>query len=228
MNKFKTFYDKMTTWLKKYLGLALMCIGIIWSIFMLGWVIYDYAKEKEIREHDFSIMQGSAELNYYTYKNHLIAEVNTYINSVAPASLLNGYSVVECCEKYDMDIRFVLAQGHLESKFGTCGVAKKTNSVFNVGAYDGVGYEKINGKYKYRHPDFSIEPYIRLLYQDYIADNATELDLMHKFVSKNGKRYSSNKDYENILFGIFERIDKETKINELQGLMRKYKIISGH
>jgi len=106
-------------------------------------------------------------------------------------------------------------------------MAAKTNSVFNVGAFDGDTYEQIQGRYKYKHPDYSIEPYIRLLYKDYIGGKRTELDLLAKYVNKNGKRYASGPDYENKLLALFKKIDETTNINYLQGEMRRYKIICG-
>ena len=55
----------------------------------------------------------------------------------------------------------------------------------------------------------------------------TELDLMAKYINKNGQRYSSNANYENDLLNLYKSIDKLTRITELQGEMRRYKIISG-
>ena len=69
---------------------------------------------------------------------------------------------------------------------------------------------------------------MQLLYKDYITATKTELDLMAKYVNKNGKRYSSNVNYENDLLNLYKRIDKATRITELQGEMRRYKIISGN
>lgn len=68
---------------------------------------------------------------------------------------------------------------------------------------------------------------MKLLYQDYISGSKTELDLMGKYVNKNGQRYSSNKSYEKDLFKLYQHIDSVTNITELQGEMRRYKIISG-
>ena len=87
--------------------------------------------------------------------------------------------------------------------------------------------EEINGKFKYKHPDYSIEPYMQLLYKDYISGNKTELDLMAKYVNKQGQRYSSNMGYERDMLALYSKIDKTTNISVLQGEMRRYKIISG-
>lgn len=185
-------------------------------------------EEKSLKDYPFEVMKHEAVLSYNQYKSELVKEVKVYIDSVAPTSNLTGYAIVDYSEKYDLDIKFVLAQAQIESHFGTTGMALKTNSVFNVGAYDSASYDNINGKFKYKHPDYSIEPYMQLLYKDYITGTKTELDLMAKYVNKNGKRYSSNANYENDLFNLYKSIDKTTRITELQGEMRRYKIISGN
>lgn len=215
---------------KKYKSFLVKCAILLVTIFAAFGIIkiVDYYLEKfKLSYYPFEIMRHEAQLSYNEYKSELVKEVKNYIDSVAPTSSLNAYALVEACEKYDLDIKFVLAQGQIESHFGTTGMAIKTNSVFNVGAYDNLRYEEINGKYKYRHPDYSIEPYMRLLYRDYITGTKTELDLMVKFVNKNGKTYSSNPNYERALLNLFKKIDNSTNMTRLQGEIRRFKIISG-
>lgn len=190
-------------------------------------VIERKIEEYRLMNYPFEVMKHEAELAYNEYKSELVNVVKEYIDSVAPTSSLNGYAIVEKCEKYDLDIKFVLAQGQTESHFGTIGMAAKTNSVFNVGAYDKLTVEQVNGKFKYKHPDHSIEPYMKLLYKDYITGSKTELDLMAKYVNKNGQRYASNPNYERDIMNLYQKIDKETNISELQGEMRRYRIILG-
>ena len=216
---------------KKHLKVICICICVMIFVF---WVIeairsIQYQNEQEkLKNYPFEVMKHEAVLSYNQYKSELVKEVKAYIDSVAPTSNLTGYAVVDYSEKYDLDIKFVLAQGQIESHFGTTGMALKTNSVLNVSAYDSASYDNINGKFKYKHPDYSIEPYMRLLYRDYITGTKTELDLMAKYINKNGKRYSSNTNYENDLLNLYKSIDKTTRITELQGEMRRYKIISGN
>lgn len=187
-----------------------------------------YIEQQKLANYPYEVLRHEAALTYNEYKCELVKAVKVYIDSVAPTSSLNAYAVVDKCEQYDLDVKFVLAQGHLESHFGTTGMAAKTNSVFNVGAYDNTTIEEINGKHKYKHPDYSIEPYMQLLYKDYITDKKTELDLMAKFVTKRGGRYASNPNYEHQLFNIYKEIEKTTNITKLQDEMRRYKIISGN
>ena len=223
MEEKKTFIEKNKTFIVRTI-IVCVCVlacAIVYSVFQRQY------EKWQLMNYPFEVMKHEAELSYNKYKNDLVAEVKAYIDSVAPTSSLNGYAVVDYCEKYDLDIKFVLAQGQLESHFGTTGMAIKTNSVFNVGAYDKLTIEEINGKFKYKHPDYSIEPYMKLLYRDYIYGSKTELDLMAKYVNKAGKRYSSNMNYEKDLINLYAKIGKETNISNLQGEVRRYKIILG-
>lgn len=208
--------------------ICMYCLCVLFiGIEVVKLVLHQNEQEK-LKNYPFEVMKHEAALSYNQYKSELVKEVKAYIDSVAPTSNLTAYAIVDYSEKYDLDIKFVLAQGQIESHFGTTGMALKTNSVFNVGAYDSASYDNINGKFKYKHPDYSIEPYMQLLYKDYITGTKTELDLMAKYVNRNGQRYSSNANYENDLLNLYKSIDKLTRITELQGEMRRYKIISGN
>ena len=68
---------------------------------------------------------------------------------------------------------------------------------------------------------------MKLLYRDYITGSKTELDLMAKYVNKNGQRYASNLNYERDILNLYKKIERETNISELQGETRRYKIILG-
>lgn len=146
------------------------------------------------------------------YKEQLKQEVDAYINRYSNNSPISVDLLVSVCIKYDMPISFVLAQAQIESHFGTKGVAKRTGSIFNVGTYD-------NGKilFTYNNPNNSIEPYIKLLKEDYLVDGKTLSDLIEtEFVNYNGYRYASNMFYEKHLRTIYHTINKNTNINLLQ------------
>lgn len=164
-----------------------------------------------------------AEITYWDYKAALINEVQNYINNIAPNSNLRGYALVEECERYNIDLCFVLAQGEIESHFGTKGIASKLNSVFNVGIYDGKTAEEIDNKYKFDYPNESIEPYLKLLNERYFV-NKTEQDLMKEFVDINGNRYASNPNYENMISDKYKYITENTKITEYHDMMKSWAI----
>ena len=169
------------------------------------------------------------ESKYSTTREILATEVENYITDVAPTSAIDALVLVDACSKYNVDIRFVLAQAQIESHFGTKGTARKTNSVFNVGAFDGDSAEtqKKNG-FGFSHPNHSIEPYLILLTEDYLVDGKTESVLLEKFVNKSGKRYASNTNYEAMLKECIEKIDSLTTISYLQDEYNMYKLQLGY
>lgn len=176
----------------------------------------------------YEIFQESNHLRYDSLKLQLSNEVDKYIAQVSGnTSALNGLVVVDRCIENDIDICFVLAQGEQESHFGTQGLARKTNSVFNVYAFDGHDYNAINKNGKYNHPNDCVEPYIALLKRDYLVDGKTEYDMLHKFVNKNGARYASATTYEQSLTDKITKIKNNTEIDMLYQSLRKQKLILG-
>ena len=213
---------------------AIILLAIISSI-ALSFGIVNFSniivlKDHHVEKYDkytyaYDCMK-EAEVTYWDYKVALINEVQNYITQIAPTSNLRGYALVEECEKYNIDICFVLAQGEIESHFGTKGIASKLNSVFNVGIYDGKTTEEIDNKYKFDYPNESIEPYLKLLIDRYLI-NKTEEDLMKKFVDKDGKRYASNPNYEIMVSERYKFITENTKIIELYNQVKNFAIKCG-
>lgn len=165
-------------------------------------------------------------LQYERAKCNLVESVQAYIDSIAPMSGLEGIVLVDKCIEYNIDVCFVLAQGQKESHFGTQGLARKTNSVWNVFAYDGLGHENICEKGKYKTANASIEPYLELLQRRYLK-NKSEYDLLNKFVDTDGKRYASASNYESDLRSIYERIKNNTPIDTHAQEMKKYNMLLG-
>lgn len=155
--------------------------------------------------------------NAQILKQLLINEVNSYIKTIAPTSKLTGECIVDKCLYYNIDIAFVLAQGQIESHYGTAGTAKNTNSVFNIGAYDGhsANKQRKNG-FGFDYPDDSVEPYLKVLINDYLVNGKTEYDLMSNYVNYLNMRYASNKNYERMLKSVYNKIKKATNIYDLQ------------
>ena len=116
---------------------------------------------------------------------------------------LNPESLVKKAEKYNFDLPLLIAAAHYESCFGATPRARKTNSTFSVGAYDS-GKNMVT----YKHPDDSIDGYIRLINNDYLINGKTIKDLLKPggFVNKNGDRYASRKNYEKTLNSIRNKI----------------------
>lgn len=154
------------------------------------------------------------------YKTELIDEVDSYIEKYAKKSKMNADNIVELALKYDYDIPLMLAQFHLESHFASFGVAYKTNNVANVGNMD-------DGTmlYKFKHPDDSVEPYIKLMINDYLKDKSVD-DLLNNFVNYRNQRYASDVLYENKVKQKRNYIIKNTKIYKLQKSINNLKIVN--
>lgn len=175
----------------------------------------------------FEIFQETNILVYDSIKLSLAGEVDNYIKKVAESSALSGLVIVNKCLEYDIDICFVLAQGEQESHFGTQGLARKTNSVFNIFAFDGHEYNAINSNGKYAHPNDCIEPYLKLLKRDYLVGGKTEYDMLNNYVNKNGMRYASAENYEKVLFDKMIKIKSVTKIDSTYQELKKQALIIG-
>ena len=204
-------------------SIIIVSIALVLLLCLAGFTSLD----KNYKDYPYQVYRGNIELKLQQSKGQLVDEIDKYIKSVAPNSILNARILLEICEEYNIDIKFVLAQGHIESHFGTKGMALKTNSVFNVFAYDGKNYSQICKKGKYSHPDLSIRPYLELLVNDYMVEGKSEYDLLDEFVNKNGDRYASAQDYESKLNNTFINISDSTNIDELYKQYRKYQMLSG-
>lgn len=171
----------------------------------------------EVHKHIYKL-----EVEYNIKKYELISEIDSFIYKKAPSSnLYGGYIVDECIRGEYFDIILLLSQGLKESHYGTFGLANRTNSVFNVGAYDMASFDEINKNYRYSDPNNSIRPYIRLMNKKYLSHKLPS-DLLNKFVDCNGKRYASYEHYERDLKKIYTDICKDTKIQSLYIEVVKY------
>ena len=159
--------------------------------------------------------------SYQGVKSDLVDITQHYIDSVAPNSGLRALILVESCEKYKIPIIFTLAQGEIESHFGTKGLAYRTNSVWNVGAYDGHTINDIS--HKFNNPNDSIIPYLDLLTNNYLPGKTVE-DLFDSFTDINGNRYASDKYYETKLKEKVKYITDNYRIDELQDRLNYYKV----
>lgn len=179
-------------------------------------------------QHTRDVYVHRLESKFDASRETLAVEVDKYIKTVAPTSVVDALNLIDLCSEYNVDLRLALVQGHVESHFATKGTAARTYSIFNVGAFDGHSAEKQkkNG-YGYKHPDYSVEPYLKLLTADYLVDGKTELDLLNKFVNKNGKRYASSTTYESMLKDRWDKIDEVANITQTYETYKMYKLMLG-
>jgi hypothetical protein len=184
--------------------------------------------EQVLINHTRDVYVERLESQFDAAREELAIEVDKYISTVAPNADISALNIIDLCSEYNVDIRLVLAQGHVESHFATKGTAARTNSIFNVGAYDGYSAEKqIKNGYGYRHPDFSVEPYLKLLTTRYLVDGKTEDDLLENFVDANGNRYASCTTYEEMLKSKMEKMDSIADITNKYEVYKKYKLKLG-
>lgn len=205
--------------------IALAFVAIYFSArFMM--LFNSSAEEPQNTIYNYEIYRSRIELSMEGVKDDIVTEIDDYIDSVAPESCLNGIKLFELCDQYDVDVRFAMAQAELESHFGTKGVAAKTNIVWNVKAYDGRSAEDMKHKGDAcTHPDHSIEPYLKLLTNDYLVNGKTEEDMFIEFVNFDNKRYATAENYEVKMLNIYNRISKCTKLTSLLKEYNKYKMI---
>lgn len=208
----------------KAMKIDIVIISIL--IIIIGFLVFTKNEKNDSCDHIIKYNINyilESELKYYETKSKLVTDIQNYIESVAPTTNVRAYELVDLCEKYAIDLKFVLAQSELESLFGTKGLAAKTRSIFNLGAYDNYTYDEIHHKYKYSHPNASIEPYLKLLNERYLV-NKLETDLLEEYIDKDGNRYASDENYEKKLKAKYEFIENNTSIDSLQALMVHYAI----
>jgi hypothetical protein len=63
--------------------------------------------------------------------------------------------------------------------------------------------------------------YLDLLTESYLVGK-DEFELMNKYVDKNGKRYASNPNYEEMFKYKYNIIENSTNIKQLQSEMKNY------
>lgn len=116
---------------------------------------------------------------------------------------LKPETLVRASIEKGFDLPFLMAAAHQESCFGATPRARRTNSVFSEGAWDN-GSDKV----KYSDPNESVYGYIDLLNRSYIVNGKTLFDLLKpgSFVNGIGKRYASDKAYEQKISSIRKRI----------------------
>lgn len=145
--------------------------------------------------------------------------VGDYIKTKNPKSRLSTHALIDACHRYDVSLVFVLAQATIESNIGRDGLACRTNSVWNVGSFDGHCYARINKTYKYPTVNHSIEPYLQTLTRYYLKDK-TERELLSDFSRRDGRRYATDVDYERKLRTVIGQIERTTDISRLYDVYR--------
>jgi hypothetical protein len=229
--KHENFLNSFSNFIKKYIRASLF---IAISFFLVFFYITgtDYTEcsslETQYQESIDLYEEVSPEAIYVMevrnrIRDRLVSEVHEYMEYIAPGNRLRADLLIDKCFEYDLDIVFVLAQGVLESHLGTKGKAAWSNSVWNVGAYD-------DGRvlYSYADPNESIDPYMRLVTNNYLRNITPKGDTIQKnithllrdqgYINHRGKRFASNREYENGLRQLMIDINHMTSISFYQNL----------
>lgn len=198
-----------------------ICLVIV-AIFAILAFTWSMPKQEEQTGYDTATEYiRELQTSYQGVKSDLVDLTQHYIDSVAPNSGLRALILIENCEKYGIPITFTLAQGEIESHFGTTGLAYRTNSVWNVGAFDDYTLNDI--QHKFNNPNDSVNPYLDLLVNNYLPSKSIE-DLLENFVDINGNRYATDPYYETKLKSKVGYIKEHYRIDELQERLNYYKI----
>ena len=133
------------------------------------------------------------------YMEYALKSQNYTLNSTG----LKPETLVRASIEKGFDLPFLMAVAHQESCFGATPRARRTNSVFSEGAWDD-GSDRA----KYSDPNESVYGYIDLLNRSYLVNDKTLFDLLKpgSFVNGIGKRYASDKAYEQKISSIRKRI----------------------
>lgn len=215
--------------MKNYIKL-LFCGGWLLSIILLIFILCGNWNKQEysqwyLQKQTPHIIENVVHEKLDSIQNLIVWEVDEFINENYPKSQLTPGTLVQYCLIHNFDIIFALAQGIQESGLGSAGLASRTNSVWNVGAYSGWSFEDIkrNG-YIYPTQDHSIEPYILLVKNRYLRDKKTHEDLMKRYVVfGTNTRYAEDPNYEKSLRQMYDKINDQTNIGILQ---QQYYIVS--
>ena len=143
-------------------------------------------------------------------------EIQSYIEKYSDGnSPVTAQDVIDVSAKYGVPVEFILAQGRLESNFGTKGRAARTNNIYNVGNYtSGDTMRKDSAEQKEVSREMSdwvegLEVYARELQKNYMPKDGNWNKLLDdEFVNKDGKRYAADSNYEKTLKSLVSGIYK--------------------
>ena len=157
---------------------------------------------KQIAEEKFQKDSLMIETSLSAAYDSLVSSIDKYIKEVSPKSRMSADNIANLSIKHEYDIPLLLAQAHLESRFGTH--TGRTNSVFGV------------IRRKFSHPDESVEDYIKLMKTKYLVTRTPEEALAKGMtLESGGGRYAEDPQYCYKIRKIRNAILRDWKIHEL-------------
>lgn len=166
-----------------------------------------------VAQHDDSIRQSNMQRAMDSVYAEKVRECRKYMEwalnnqgYTLESTNLKPETLVDASITHSFDLPFLMAVAHQESCFGATPRARRTNSVFSEGLYDN-GHNAV----RYNDPNESVYGYINLMENDYLIDGKTLSDLLVPggFINHNGHRYASDRNYENKIKHLRNRIARE-------------------
>lgn len=166
-----------------------------------------------VREHEDSMRHSRMQRTMDSIYAEKVNECRKYMEwalknqgYTLESTKLRPETLVKASITHSFDLPFLMAVAHQESCFGATPRARRTNSVFSEGSYDN-GHNAV----KYNDPNESVYGYINLMENDYLIGGKSLSDLLIPggFINYNGHRYASDRNYENKIKYLRNRIVKE-------------------
>jgi len=157
------------------------------------------------------------------------SEIQSYIDKYSEGkSPITAQDVIDVSAKYGVPVELILAQGRLESGFGTKGRGARTKNIYNVGNYtSGDTMVKDSAAQKAVSREMTdwvggLEAYAKLLVEDYMPEDGDWSKLLdQEFVNKDGNRYATDEKYEDtlksLISGIYE-LNTEKSVSSQGGM----------
>jgi len=132
-------------------------------------------------------------------------EIQSFIDAKSGSnSPITAKDIIDVSAKYNVPVELILAQGAMESNFGTKGRGARTKNIFNVGnTTSGDKMEKDSPEQKAVSRTFDswidgLDEYASLISRRY-APNGDWSNLLENFVNDEGNRYAQAPGYEDSL-----------------------------
>ena len=200
LNESKTFEDLK----KKVMKALALGVSVVTLISAISHLNIDDAKKQELMNMIDTTEMPSDTTNKADFTDSTftkkVKDVEAYMKFALKnqgftldSTGLKPETLVRASMETGFDLPFLMAAAHQESCFGATPRARRTNSIFSVGAFDD-GRDMAS----YDDPNDSVMGYINLLNNHYLVNGKTIDDLMTpgNFTNEIGNRYASCPDYE--------------------------------
>lgn len=149
------------------------------------------------------------------------AQIQSFIDAKSGGNApITAKDIIDVSAKYNVPVELILAQGAMESNFGTKGRAARTNNIFNVGnTTPGDKMRKGSKEQQAVSRKFDswidgLDAYASLMSRRYAPDGNWS-NLLENFVNDEGNRYATAEGYEDSLKQMIDEFYKMTPKNSV-------------